>query len=114
MQWLQSIGAEIRMLDFDVGLAHPGAIGLEVSFEGLADEHSRWEQFFDQLVRAGLCAPAKRDAMINWRGTLQLGESTDAPWLFQFVKLKISHVKLVYAPETPLIAKAYLWFGDTW
>lgn len=110
------LAGEFRMLDLDIGSGPHDTFGLEVSFEGLSDEKSRWLRFLDELERAGLCTPAKRDSVINWCGTLQLqlADPADDPWLLQLVKLKISHLKLVYRPGKPIVAKAYLWFGESW
>ncbi len=102
-------------LSFDIAEEIAPRIGVECSFERLPHREPRWRQLFDRLVASGLCAPAKRDAVLAWPGVDSL-RTAAARWPEHAVGLGghcvrcLSHVKLVSLPDRPPEAKAYLLF----
>jgi hypothetical protein len=96
-------------------------IGLECSFA--PDRYhleTRWQSFFNYLVKKGLCLPEKKDALLEFIGVDQedTKRNFDTAVYRPIVKFEnndcssalvryISHIKLVYEPDHGLSAKAY-------
>jgi hypothetical protein len=96
-------------------------IGLECSFT--PDKYhleTRWQSFFNYLVKKGLCLPEKKDALLEFIGVDQedAKRDFDTTMYRPIVKFEnndcsralvryISHIKLVYEPDHGLSAKAY-------
>lgn len=97
-------------------------IGLECSFSyDKYHEETEWEKFLDYLQEKNLCIPEKKEALLNF-----IGAEIDTPYTkfisseyIPSVMIKenksvssalvryISHIKIVYTPNKPLMAKAY-------
>jgi len=96
-------------------------IGLECSFA--PDKYhleTRWQSFFNYLVKKGLCLPEKKDALLQFIGVEQDDTTRDFnTTIFKpTVKIEnnefssalvryISHIKLVYESNHVLYAKVY-------
>ncbi|MEA5557103.1 hypothetical protein [Nodularia spumigena] len=107
----------------DVGDQIYPQIGLECILLNQPDSESRWAIFLDYLVERGLCEPEKREALLNWPGEINPINSS-VPWpddliaasllqpreRFTVFERRLSHIKIVSQPESPFVAKAYLWF----
>ncbi len=110
-------------LDLDIGHTVGSTLGLEL-VNGHRFDRLWWNQLFDFLVQKGLCVPEKRAALLQWPG---FSDETNnrAVWpndlsparpdesLHCFLVRFINHVKLVYKPDAPLIAKAYIALRQT-
>jgi len=116
-------------LDIDVAeTVHP-KIGLECYFDRhkQPNREPRWGTFLDSLVRAGLCTPSKRDALLTYFGYVdenaqgvvwpqalrRASQLLDGRSLSTFVRT-LHHVKIVYRHGEPLEAKAYLAANHHW
>ncbi|MBE9198374.1 MULTISPECIES: hypothetical protein [unclassified Nodularia (in: cyanobacteria)] len=111
----------------DVGDQIYPQIGLECIFLNQPDSESRWAIFLDYLVERGLCEVQKREALLNWPGQINPLNSP-APWphnliaasvlqqreRFTVFERRLSHIKIVSQSQSPLVAKAYLWFQHQW
>lgn len=107
----------------DVGKRIYPQIGLECILVHQPEQDSRWATFLDYLLERGLCTPEKREALLKWPGQTNPVNSP-APWpghliaasllqpreRFTLFDRRLSHLKIVYRPQCPLEAKAYLWF----
>jgi len=96
-------------------------IGLECSFApDMYHLETRWQSFFNYLVKKGLCLPEKKDALLGFIGVNQEDSKRnfDTAMYRPIVKFDnsncssalvryISHIKLVYEPDHGLYAKAY-------
>jgi hypothetical protein len=96
-------------------------IGLECAFHpDLYNFETRWEAFFDYLVKKNVCLPEKKEAMLQFMGVEQEDSTQEFNLNSYVVSAKIpdnnyssalvryiSHIKLVYKPKQPLEAKAY-------
>lgn len=89
-------------LSFDVGDSIPARIGLECYVANAHQKEPRWQLFLSHLVTSGLCAPAKRNALLAWQGY-------DLQGLSIFCRLTV-YIKIVCQQGIPLEAKAYLGF----
>ncbi|WP_257459965.1 hypothetical protein [Archangium lipolyticum] len=70
--------------------------------------HGTWAQaLLQRLVEAGLCAPARRDAVLAWPGS-ERAVLDGHQWPSKLCRTM--GVKLVCQPEGPLTAKAYPYF----
>ncbi|HYW22397.1 MAG TPA: hypothetical protein VE956_24430 [Nodularia sp. (in: cyanobacteria)] len=111
----------------DVGNQIYPQIGLECILLNQPDSESRWAIFLDNLVARGLCEPEKREVLLNWPGQIN-PINCPAPWpddliaasvllpreRFTVFERRLSHIKIVSQPQSPLVAKAYLWFQHQW
>ena len=102
-------------------------IGLECFATDQFHDQARWRQFIDHLVQTGLCAPAKRNALLAWNGFTQKSECPER-WptnltygdlliganAVSLIWRRINHIKIVYQPGRRPSAKAYLAFGHSW
>lgn len=124
---LSDLVDEIRLFDIDVGDTVLPKIGLECFFRKQPKHEPRWQTFLDHLVEWGLCTQAKKNAFLAWPGYTQRNQAPEL-WpsnlnpvdlflgsraLSIFVR-RLSHVKIVYQPGTPLEAKGYLGFSHAW
>lgn len=114
-------------LDLDIGEEIGLQVGLECYLEKQPPNESRWFFFLDYLVAEGICSSAKKDALLGWPGitqkadcpeiwpsNLMMGDAFLAPVAFSLFYRAIYHIKVVYHPDLPLFAKAYLEFGHQW
>jgi hypothetical protein len=125
-EMLHSIGPRV-MVAIDVGASVHPKVGLELHLAKQPADQPRWAALFDALVARELCIPAKRDALLAWPGTsvpiggavawpecLIVESLCQPPDRFSTFVRRLYHVKLVYQPEKPLEAKAYLYFLHNW
>lgn len=83
-------------------------LGFEYTFPrpGLGVGLRSPDAFLRQLVARGWCTPRNREALRSWpRRSVEL--MPHDLWHSQVTR-EIGHVKLTYAPGTPVVAKAYL------
>jgi hypothetical protein len=94
--------ADVRLFDIDVSEAVGPVVGIEcyLSRSTRPSRNSRWKRFLDELGSAGLCLPQKREGLLEWPGFDRDNSTSVLRWL--------NHVKIVYRPDQPLEAKAYL------
>ncbi|MBW4641601.1 MAG: hypothetical protein KME23_00985 [Goleter apudmare HA4340-LM2] len=115
------------VLCFDVEEKVGSRIGLECYFHQQPKKEPRWREFLDLLVAMQCCTPQKRDALLQWPGLIQEKNNQELwpvnlraldSWVSQgnisVFWRTINHLKLVYQPDRPLEAKAYLAFGHRW
>lgn len=102
-------------------------IGLECYLYKQPKNSPKWKPFRDYLIKNKLCTLNQANAIFNWSG---YSENKDSSKFCQdnFAKASafvsrnsksvigrlLSHIKIVYQPNQPLQAKAYLWFGHRW
>ncbi|NEZ55283.1 hypothetical protein [Adonisia turfae] len=111
----------------DVGQQVYPKLGFECIFLKQPQDEPGWANFLDTLVDQGCCTPAKRQAFLQWPGqttpmtipTHWPGELIKASLLrpqncFTSLSRRVSHIKVVYHPHSPLEAKGYLWFAHEW
>ena len=109
-------GIDRLHLSFDLTTEILPRIGIEGSFARLPEREPRWRETFERLVEAGLCDPAKRDAVLGWSGYDTARTAPDT-WPVAvagrrgFCVRSLSHVKVVCRPDRPPEAKVYLAFG---
>jgi hypothetical protein len=102
-------------------------IGIECYLGNQLPDESRWYSLFNYLIAQGLCTKGKQDGLFAWPGIIQkndysekwpnnltLGDQFLNSLAFSIFYRKISHIKIVYHPNFPLSAKAYLEFGHHW
>jgi hypothetical protein len=101
-------------LHLDVGRGIAPRVGIEVIF---GERSATWQRddpedtrVLDYLVEKGLCLPEKRDAVLSWVGAFRLGGLHGEDGSALFLRT-VSHVKLVFEPDQPPQAKAYLAVG---
>ncbi len=96
-------------------------IGLECNFS--PDQYNmetKWSKFFDYLIEKGLCLPEKKSALLGFPGVEQedISHNFNLESYITAVKIShndfskalvryINHVKISYAPNHSLEAKAY-------
>lgn len=115
------------VLCFDVEEQVGSRIGLECYFHQQPKKEPRWREFLDLLVAMQCCTQSKRDALLQWPGLIQQKDTKELwpvnlrafdSWISQgnisVFWRTINHLKLVYQPNRPLEAKAYLAFGHRW
>jgi hypothetical protein len=114
-------------LNFAVGDTVFPKIGFECYFERKPIKDPKLEEFLGYLVNHNLCTATKSDAIIAWSG-LSHEKSDRQLWpqdllktsrLMNMSKLSmfaraVHHIKIVYEPDHPLKAKAYLSFWHLW
>jgi hypothetical protein len=90
------------VLSFNVGEIVFPRIGLECYFIDSPQMEHRWQLFIDYLVEANLCSPSKGKALLSWMKMEKAG-------VFERFT---ACTKIVYQPNRPLEAKAYLGLWD--
>ncbi len=119
--------ANFISLNFSVGDIVFPKIGLECYIDKKLRINPKWRLFLDYLVEQQLCTPEKADALLNYPG-YSVEKSHQDLWpsnltnasKFVYPNLKstfvriLHHIKIVYQPDQPLKAKAYLWLGHLW
>jgi hypothetical protein len=114
-------------LDLDVGDTILPKIGLECYFNRQPQFEPKWQLFLGRLVEIGLCVPAKRDAILAypgysheranrelWPSNLLRASNLLWPRVSSIFIRKLNHIKIVYQPDIPVEAKAYLSTGSHW
>lgn len=101
-------------LAFDVGEAISPRIGIAGSWFRSPRREPRWAGVLAELVERGLCAPAKREALLGWSGSDSLW-TAGRDWPLELsggfhLARSLSHLKLVAWPDRSPEAKAYLAF----
>ena len=102
--------ADFMGVHLDVGEKLFPQLGLEPGFTAgpwARQPHMepRWHRQFAQLVKLGLCTPAKREALLAWVGHQHVPTEGHEEKL---VLLRgLSHLKLTLRPGVPPLAKAY-------
>jgi hypothetical protein len=118
-----SASFDYLVLAFDVCEKIYPRIGLECYLEKQPSYEPRWQLILDNLIKFGLCTPAKRDALLTWSGIdkkkyQQQGnlswESVFSKSMYSVYWRTINHLKFVYQPGCPLEAKGYLASGHRW
>ena len=123
---MSSFVDDIR-LNFAVGETVFPKIGLECYCQRKPAPEPKLERFLDYLVEQQLCTPAKRQGISTWSG-LSNEISARQLWCSDLLKTSsflgdrklstfarsIHHIKIVYQPDKPLTAKAYLAFWHLW
>jgi hypothetical protein len=102
-------------------------IGFECYFDKQPKNTLKWQLFLDYLVKHQLCSLEKANALLTWSGyseekfNQELWPSNFAkasafvyPSLKSTIVRLLHHIKIVYQPNQPLQAKAYLWFSHRW
>lgn len=102
-------------------------LGFECFLHRQPADEPRWQGLLDQLVRLGLCAPDKAQALVRWPGVDRQGTSP-GPWplalvvadrilaerVVSFFVRRINHLKVIVDGGRMREAKAYLLFGHQW
>ena len=101
-------------LHLDAGRGIAPRLGIEVVF---GERSASWRRHdpedtrvLDYLVEKDMCLPEKRDALLSWVGAFRIGGPHDEAGAALFLRT-VSHVKLVFEPDQPPQAKAYLAVG---
>jgi hypothetical protein len=102
-------------------------LGFECYFAKQPRNSSKWKLFIKYLIKKGLCTEEKAKALLNWSGYTEAQQNFElwptslakasalvAPNFKSTIARKFHHIKIVYQPDRPLQAKAYLWFGHRW
>jgi hypothetical protein len=102
-------------------------IGIECVLREQPSHEPRWSQLLAYLTSLGACTIAKAGALLTWTGDIlepQAGTRWPANlfWGDQLLGTRavstfyryVSHTKVVYQPEQPIEAKAYLGFFHQW
>lgn len=102
-------------------------VGFECYFNNRTSRSPKLRAFLNYLVKKKICTSERADALLMWSG---YSEENSYPklWPEHFSKASkfvspnfrstivrlLHHIKIVYHPNQPLQAKAYLWFGHRW
>ena len=102
-------------------------VGFECYFNNGTSRSPKLRAFLEYLVNKKMCTSERADALLAWSG---YSEENCYPelWPEHFSKASkfvnpnfrstivrlLHHIKIVYHPNQPLQAKAYLWFGHRW
>ncbi len=107
--------AERIDLDFDVAGCIQPKIGLECY---IGAGRPRLSRFLEYLVASRICTPKKAEAIELWSGMAHgpqhPGAAGDAANGHSVFARAFHHAKIVYEPESPLHAKAYLGVHHRW
>lgn len=114
-------------LDIDLAPTIGPKIGFECSFYAERPHESKLPAFLDHLVDENICLPAKRDAVLawprglhertdpsSWPADLRLRSLLSGPSTVSMFFRWLYHIKLVYRPDSPIEAKAYLAVKQVW
>ena len=114
-------------LNFSVENTISPQIGFECYFDKQPNNSPKWQVFFEFLLKNQLCSLEKAHALLNWPGYSE-EKCNQELWPSNFAKASafvypslrstfvrlLHHIKIVYQPNQPLQAKAYLWFSHRW
>lgn len=120
-------GSDRVTVALDLGTSLLPRIGFEVFLDAAPEQEPRWAQLFDTLVRARLCAPDKRTALLAvsrrslpeapgqpWPAQWLLAAAASDPAMLPWFETQLSHVKLTLAPRGAVEAKAYVSAQHHW
>jgi hypothetical protein len=108
---------------FDVDERVSPKLGFECQFDNVVQpqDEPRWLALLDYLVSQELCTRQKRDALLaypgistelsaadSWPAEVRQNLRRSAPGFISILKRGLSHVKIAYQPQSPLVAKVYL------
>ena len=95
-------------LDWTIGPSMYPKIGIEFFSKDLPDQDDLRVRLLEQLVGDGACTAENSAALRQWAGFSSI-QYADQPWPVRLGRTW--YTKLVYEPEQPLSAKAYLGFA---
>lgn len=111
----------------DIGQTISPQVGLECILLRQPANEPRWITFIDFLIDNALCTTLKANDLLDWPRqvtpmntqtawpeTLMLASFTQPYACFSLFERRLSHIKLTWHPDKPLIAKGYLWFEHQW
>lgn len=118
---------DVVMLSFSVEDNVLSRIGFECYFDSQPKKSPRWQVFLNYLVKHQMCTLQEAKTLLDWSG-YSIEKFNQELWPSNFAKAStfvypsfkstfirfLNHIKIVYQPEQPLQAKAYLWFGHRW
>lgn len=102
---------EYCVLDIDVGEQIESTMGIECYVISGPHQIFNWNLFLECLVKHGLCTEEKKQGLTKWQGYAFHNENVDGSSHRYALVRRINHIKIVYSPQLPLRAKAYLYFG---
>ena len=82
--------------------AFPSKFGAEMYFSHGTAANANVSAFLDELVDAGVCTVAKREA------TLRLQDKHQKITKNLEIQYEVSHIKIVFQPNKPIEAKVYM------
>lgn len=100
--------SQFANLRYNLDISHKvlSKIGIECSIIDRQEAHrKKWEKILGHLVERSLCIREKKDALMDWLGYVYVPLPPDGSPYYIF--RRISHVKVVYEKDKPLVAKAY-------
>ena len=115
------------VLNIEFGSDNLGKVSLECYLDRRLDDSAQWQPLLNYLVETQLCTPEKCKALLSWPG-LCYESSTQEAWppnltlISKFLggrassvmAREILYIRLAWESETPVEAKAGLWFGPDW
>jgi len=121
---LKELEAHVTRLVLHINITEEGVdqkIGIECSYSpDCYHLETRWSAFLDYLIKKGVCLPEKKESLLSFSGVEKEDSSNDFNLNSYQVSVKIqdddfssalvrfiSHIKLVYNPNSPIQAKAY-------
>lgn len=98
----------MAIANLDVGQSFGTGVGLEyvLSHASQLRGYILEREFIEHLVRSGLCSASKGDALTAWLGRSFMVMPHEL-WRSRVVR-RVNHIKLAFAGDRPLEAKAYL------
>jgi hypothetical protein len=106
------VAGERLKVDLDIFDSVRPRVGIEYAVPDSrqldGQQEPRWHQLLDRLADAGLCTPAKRDAVLEWSGAVRVKFPHRPQPVTAF--RGISHAKVEADAEGRLGAKAYVGF----
>jgi hypothetical protein len=107
------------ILHISIGEEIDPKIGLECSFSpDMYHQQEKWDRFFDYLIQENMCLPQIKDLVLSVNGITQEDSSESFQSFEPAVQIDstsgsealvryLSHIKIQYAPNKPILAKAY-------
>jgi hypothetical protein len=99
------------ILDLDIDRTLARGVGVELFC-------ARWTPFLDRLIARQLCTPAEAAALLDWPGYEAIRDGDLQAFLSAALGRdvrrsirRLNHVKLTYAPDGQISAKAYLYLA---
>jgi hypothetical protein len=102
VQPLLDCGVDRLALSLDAGARVSPYLGLELFYHRPPAHDVRFARMLTLLEERGWCASDKREALVGWRGDV------DVPGVGAVART-VYHVKLTVRPDVPTFAKTYLW-----